>query len=205
MGNLIKLITLINLRNSNLQSVINALDNLNIEYIVSEDYKDIVKSDSIILPGVGTFESGILRLKELKMFDILRNEVLRKNKPILGICLGMQLLFESSEESPGIEGLGLISGNVVSIPSSEKYKIPRIGWAESVLSVDFLGLNKNQVVNFYYIHSYYVNPRDKKIITITSDESLTAAINQNNIYGCQFHPEKSGEQGIGIIKSFLSR
>ena len=196
------MITLINLGNSNIQSVINSLDYLNIEYLVSEDYKDIVKSDSIILPGVGTFESGILKLRELKMYDILRNEVLVKNKPILGICLGMQLLFESSEESPGIEGLGLISGNVVSIPTSEKYKIPRIGWAESILSVDFLGLNKNQVVDFYYIHSFYVNPRDKKIITITTDESLTAAINQNNIYGCQFHPEKSHTNGLTILSSF---
>jgi glutamine amidotransferase len=196
------LITLINLGNSNLQSVINSLDYLNIEYLVSEDYKDIVKSDGIILPGVGTFESGILRLRELKMYDILRNEVLVKNKPILGICLGMQLLFESSEESPGFEGLGLIGGNVISIPNSKKYKIPRIGWAESILNFDFLGLKKNQVVSFYYIHSFYVNPLDKKIITIITDENLTAAINQNNIYGCQFHPEKSHTNGLTILSRF---
>ena len=196
------MIALINLGNSNLQSVINSLDYLHIDYIVTKDYKDLAKYDSIILPGVGTFESGILRLKELKMFDVLKNEVLDKNKPILGICLGMQLLFDSSEESPGVEGLGLMGGNVESIPTSEKYNIPRIGWAESILNFDFLGLKKNQVVDLYYIHSFYVKPNDNKIISIITDEKLTAAINQNNIYGCQFHPEKSHINGLTILSRF---
>ena len=138
------MIALINLGNSNIQSVINTLDYLSISYIETDEACKLDKCDKIILPGVGSFGNGILRLKELQLFDAIKKEVVDNNKPILGICLGMQLLFESSEETTGVEGLGLVKGKVVALPLSQNYKIPRIGWADSKLNLDFLGLKKNQ-------------------------------------------------------------
>jgi len=196
------MIGLINLGNSNIQSVINALDCLEIEYFVTDNYKDLKKCNKIILPGVGSFSNGISKLKELKLFDAIKEEVVNNNKPILGICLGMQLLLESSEESSGVEGLGLIKGKVVSLPLSQNYKIPRIGWADSKLNFDFLGLKKNQNIDLYYIHSYYVKPNDLSIVAIDTDAQLTSAIKYKNIYGCQFHPEKSHTSGLNIIGAF---
>jgi imidazole glycerol-phosphate synthase subunit HisH len=196
------LIALINLGNSNIQSVINTLDYLSISYIETDEACKLDKCDKIILPGVGSFGNGILRLKELQLFDAIKKEVVDNNKPILGICLGMQLLFESSEETTGVEGLGLVKGKVVALPLSQNYKIPRIGWADSKLNLDFLGLKKNQNIDFYYVHSYYVKPNDLSIVAIDTDAQLTSAINYKNIYGCQFHPEKSHTSGLKIIKSF---
>lgn len=196
------MIALINLGNSNIQSVINTLDYLSISYIETDEACKLDKCDKIILPGVGSFGNGILRLKELQLFDAIKKEVVDNNKPILGICLGMQLLFESSEETTGVEGLGLVKGKVVALPLSQNYKIPRIGWADSKLNLDFLGLKKNQNIDFYYVHSYYVKPNDLSIVAIDTDAQLTSAINYKNIYGCQFHPEKSHTSGLKIIKSF---
>lgn len=196
------MIALINLGNSNLQSVVNALDYLSISYVITNCIHDIEKCDKIILPGVGTFSSGVLKLKELKLFDIIKKEVVSNNKPILGICLGMQLLFESSEESSGIEGLGVVKGKVISLPLSQNYKIPRIGWADSRLNFDFLGLKKGQNIDFYYIHSYYVKPNDSSVVAIDTDAQLVSAIKYKNIYGCQFHPEKSYISGLDIISAF---
>lgn len=196
------MIALINLGNSNLQSVVNALEYLNIDYMITDNYNDFDKCDKIILPGVGTFGNGISRLKELNMFDVLRKEVMVNQKPILGICLGMQMLFDSSEESAGVEGLGLVKGKVIALPLSKNYKIPRIGWSDSKVKHDFLGLKEQQVLDFYYIHSYYVQPNDFNIVIIDTDEQLTTAIQYKNIYACQFHPEKSHNNGLCILKNF---
>ena len=196
------MIALINLGNSNIQSVVNVLDHFSIKYIKTDSVDDVKKCDRIILPGVGGFGSGVSRLKELKLFDVLKEEVENNNKPILGICLGMQLLFENSEESSEAQGLGLIKGKVVSLPLSQNYKIPRIGWAESNLNFDFLGLKKNQNIDFYYIHSYYAIPDDLSIVAIDTDTQLTSAVKYKNIYGCQFHPEKSHINGLNIISAF---
>lgn len=197
------MIALINLGNSNIQSVANALDYLSISYIKTDNADDVKKCDKIILPGVGSFGNGISRLKELNLFSVIKKEVLNDNKPILGICLGMQMLFESSEESIGVEGLGLVKGKVAHLPLSQNYKIPRIGWASSKLNFDFLGLEKNQYIDFYYIHSYYVKPNDLSIVAIDTDAKLTSAIKYKNIYGCQFHPEKSHTSGLSIINAFV--
>ena len=196
------MIALINLGNSNIQSVINALNYLKIDYIETDNHEGLKKCNKIILPGVGTFDNGISKLKELDLFDTLKNEVTNNNKPILGICLGMQMLFERSEESKGIEGLGILEGEVISLNSSKNYKIPRIGWASSKLNFDFLGLKKDQNIDFYYIHSYHVKTADKSIVAINTDHQLTSAIKYKNIYGCQFHPEKSHISGLNIIESF---
>jgi imidazole glycerol-phosphate synthase subunit HisH len=196
------MIGLINLGNSNIQSVINALDFLEVDYFVTDNYKDLNKCSKIILPGVGSFSNGISRLRELKLFDGLKSEVLTENKPILGICLGMQMFFDSSEESDGIVGLGLVCGKVVRLPVSNHYKIPRIGWSDSQLCSNFLGLTKGQLIDLYYVHSFHAQPDNLNTIVIDSDSGIVSAIKYKNIYGCQFHPEKSFKSGLRILEEF---
>ncbi len=196
------MIGLINLGNSNIQSVINALDCLEIDYFVTDNYKDLKKCSKIILPGVGSFSNGISKLRKLNLFDSLKSEVLIENKPILGICLGMQMFFDSSEESNGIVGLSLVSGKVVRLPASSDYRIPRVGWADSQLCSDFLGLTKGQLIDFYYVHSFHAQPDDLNTIAINSDSGIVSAIKYKNIYGCQFHPEKSFKSGFKILEEF---
>lgn len=196
------MIGVINLGNSNLTSLTNSLNYLKIEYIIIDEASSLKLVDKIIFPGVGTFGNGVKRLKELSLFDEIIKEVTEFKKPILGICLGMQLLFEYSNETKDVKGLSLLNGNVVNLPKSTNYSIPRIGWADSNTIFDFLGLKKNDKFDFYYIHSFYVEAENKNIISIESDDCITAAVKDGNIYGCQFHPEKSHLKGLNILKSF---
>jgi len=196
------MIGVVNLGNSNIKSLTNSLDYLNIEYIIIGGPDKLNFIDKIILPGVGTFGNGVHKLKELLLFESIINEVIVNKKPILGICLGMQLLFEFSDESKGVKGLSLLKGKVINLPISGNFSVPRIGWAESVLKFDFLSLRENEKQDFYYIHSFYVKPKDEKIISIETDVGITAAIQYDNIYGCQFHPEKSHTKGLNILKAF---
>lgn len=197
------MITVINLGMSNLSSVLNALTYLELDFCVSDKKEEVAMASRIILPGVGTFGEGMNRIREKDLFETLREEVLVNGKPIMGICLGMQLLFELSEESIGVEGLGLSKGTVIKLPKSDKYTIPRIGWAGSVFKKDFLGFNKDEIADFYYIHSFYCNPINKNIVSIMDeDKNITCAIQDNNIYGCQFHPEKSHKAGLKLLKQF---
>lgn len=197
------MITVINLEISNLNSVLNALKYLEIEFCVSDKKEEIEKATHIILPGVGTFGKGMEQLKSKGLIEPIRKQAFEKKIPVMGICLGMQLLFESSEESPGAEGLGLLKGNVIKLPKSEKYTIPRIGWAESIFKQDFLGFKNGDKTDFYYIHSFYCNPSDKNVIAIVNeDDNIACAIKENKIYGCQFHPEKSHKAGLNLLKNF---
>lgn len=197
------MLVVIDLNISNLNSVLNALDFLKIDYVVSNKSDDIKKATKFILPGVGTFEAGMNALNKYDITDSLVEEVVKKGKPILGICLGMQLFFETSEESPGISGLGLLRGDVIKLPENSAYTIPRIGWAESVFEKDFLGFEKDQKADFYYIHSFYAKPKDSTVIAISSEAGLvTGAVSSNNIFGCQFHPEKSHKNGLKMITNF---
>ena len=198
-----KMITVVNLGISNLSSVLNALKYLGLDFCVSSQKEDISKSSHIILPGVGTFGEGMSQLKQKGLVDVLKDEVLNKKKPIIGICLGMQLLFETSEETVGINGLGLLAGNVIRLPKSDKYTIPRIGWAESVFTKDFLGFNKKDTADFYYIHSFYCDPVNKNITSIIDEEGkIACAVQENNVFGCQFHPEKSHKAGLRLLTQF---
>lgn len=197
------MIAVVNLEISNLTSVLNALKYLELQFCVTNIPKELSKASHIILPGVGTFGEGMKQLQAKGLIDVLREESQNNKKPILGICLGMQLMFESSEETPQTQGLCLIGGNVVKLPKNEKYTIPRIGWAESNIKKDFLGFNKDKKNDFYYIHSYYCVPENTDIIAITDeDNNITCAINDKNIYGCQFHPEKSHRAGLSLLKHF---
>lgn len=197
------MLVVINLNISNLSSVLNALDYLNLKYKVSDKKSEIKSASALILPGVGTFGAGMDALKKSHLIGTIEDEVLKKKKPILGICLGMQMFFESSEESPGAKGLSLFEGKVNKLPPSDDYTIPRIGWGESLLKRDFLALKKNDKADFYYIHSFCAEPKDKSIIAITSESSeITGAVQKDNIYGTQFHPEKSHTRGLTILKEF---
>lgn len=196
-------ISVFNLGISNLTSVLNVLDYIGVEYDLINNLDDLKKSQKLLLPGVGTFAAGIKALEQKNLIEEAQNLVINKKIPIFGICLGMQLLFEKSEESKGVAGLSFLAGEIIKIPLSPNYKNPRIGWAESEVKKDFLEIKKDQLADFYYIHDYHAVPKDLEIITITSEKnSITAAINKDNIFGCQFHPEKSHIQGINLIKAF---
>ena len=195
-------IGIINLGNSNLMSLTNSLDYLNVNYIIVNNKHELENVDRIILPGVGSFGDGVDRLSNAGLFEKIIDEVENKQKPILGICLGMQLLFESSSESIGRKGLGILKGKVAKLPESSHNKIPRIGWSSSAICADFLGLKKDENLAFYFIHSYHVKASNEAIVSIKTEENIIAAIQMNNVYGCQFHPEKSHIDGLKILKHF---
>lgn len=199
------MVIVIDLGISNLSSVTNALDYLNAEFMISSAVSDINRSSHVILPGVGTFEAGMKALKSHGLIDCLKANIIGLNKPLLGICLGMQLLFSNSEESPGIEGLSFISGNVKKLEKSPEYRIPRIGWCPSEFKRDFLCFKQGQNIDFYYIHSYMVVPSNPEVITISSGYSdpVVSGIKEGSIHAVQFHPEKSHHAGIQLLKSFL--
>ena len=192
-------IGIVNLGNSNLMSLTNSLDYLNVDYKIVNNNHELENVDKIILPGVGSFGDGVDRLSDARLFEKIIDDVVNKQKPILGICLGMQLLFESSSESIGRKGLGILKGEVVELAESSHYKIPRIGWSSSVISFDFLGLKKDEDLDFYFIHSYHVKASNETIVSIKTEENITAAIQMNNVYGCQFHPEKSYQHLLSLI------
>ena len=157
-----------------------------------------------MLPGVGSFADAMDHLKKYEL-DKAINEYVSSGKPFLGICLGLQLLFESSEESPGVEGLGLLEGKVLRIPAEEGLKIPHIGWN----SLDYP--NKGRLFKdidegsfVYFVHSYYLKAKDEGIVTATTEYGthIHASVEKDNIFACQFHPEKSSSVGLQILKNF---
>ena len=173
---------------------------------VTADPAKIDAADRIILPGVGAYEDAAAKLKESGMADIVMEQA-KAGKPLMGICLGMQLLFEKSFEYGEHEGLGLIKGNVVPIKgyAPEEYKIPHIGWN----ALQFKG-EKDPLFKYihegdhvYFVHSYYAADCDESTIAVTEyGKPLTAAVSDGKVYGCQFHPEKSGEVGLNILRAF---
>tara|TARA_B100002003_G_C14097197_1_gene527718 strand:- start:184 stop:807 length:624 start_codon:yes stop_codon:yes gene_type:complete len=193
----------------NLRSVINAFNSIGVDSFRARSRDEILASDTLVLPGVGAFGRAMEKLEELSLVTTLK-EFSASEKPVLGICLGMQLLFESSEEFGYNQGLGLIPGNVKRLPLKEKNKLPHIGWVQlekGNLSWDSTILKGHESIDVYFVHSYHVVPEQDSVITSFvdySDEKCVASVQYNNIHGCQFHPEKSSYDGLDILKNFAN-
>ena len=201
------MIAIIDYDAGNIKSVEKALLALGQEVKVTSDREKILSADKVILPGVGAFGDAMANLRESGLDEVIR-EVVKKEIPFLGICLGLQLLFESSEETPGVAGLGILKGKIVRIPEGSGLKIPHMGW--NSLNVRkgaalFKGLEKEPYV--YFVHSYYLQAKDPKIVAATAEYGVTihASVEKENVFACQFHPEKSSKTGLAILKNFLAQ
>ena len=197
------MIAIIDYDAGNLKSVEKAFLALGEECVVTRDHDSIRRADRVVLPGVGSFGTAMQQLKKYELDQVIR-EVVQEDKPFLGICLGLQLLFEGSEESDGVEGLHLLDGEIVKIPEAPGLKIPHIGWNSLDFPHEgrlFAGLKEQPYV--YFVHSYAGVDCDAFVSARTEyGAELTAAVERGNVYGTQFHPEKSGEVGLKILKAF---
>ena len=208
-----KSIVIIDCGIGNLLSIKNSISYHGLDSVVTSDPSIIERSSHIILPGVGAFPSAMQKLKSLNLIEPL-NLAKKKGKFILGICLGMQLLFSSSDEFENTKGLNLIDGNIVKLDQFEKaqnIKLPNIGWREleEEANIKDISILKNidKISQFYFVHSYALKNYNKEVKILNSSYQnirFPAVVNFNNIFGCQFHPEKSREQGLKIIKNFLN-
>ncbi len=188
----------------NLRSVEKALGFLGEESLITRDRHEVAKADKLILPGVGAFGPAMQQLKKYEI-DKMLQEATAEGKPLLGICLGLQLLFDGSEESPGAEGLHLLSGSILKIPDKEGLKIPHIGWNSLTLSHNgrlFSGIAPQTYV--YFVHSYYLKAKDEEIVMASTEYGthIHASVESGNIFACQFHPEKSSTAGLRILSNF---
>ena len=198
------MIAIIDYGAGNIQSVSKALRFIGADTVVTRDPKAILGADGAILPGVGSF--GDCR-NSLKSFgtDKTINDFVSLGKPFLGICLGLQLLFDNSEESVGVDGLKLLRGTVRRIPNTAGLKVPHIGWNSLDIKKSdgiFRGISQNPFV--YFVHSYYLDAADKSTVSATADYAVNidAAVSYKNITAVQFHPEKSGEVGLQMLRNF---
>ena len=188
----------------NIKSVEKAFGAIGQETVFTRDFREIEKADKVVLPGVGSFGSAMNQLHKYHLHKATTEEV-DSDKPFLGICLGLQLLFESSDESPEVDGLGILRGQVKRIPDTYGLKIPHIGWNSLDLSGDgrlFKGLESNPYV--YFVHSYYLQAHDADIVKATSEYGVKihASVESGNVFACQFHPEKSSDTGLKILQNF---
>jgi glutamine amidotransferase len=190
----------------NIRSVEKALQALGEETIVTRSREQILKADRVILPGVGAFGDAMEKIRGYGLEEVIR-EVIAAHTPFLGICLGLQLLFERSEESRGVKGLGILKGEILRIPEKADLKIPHIGWNSLTFPNQgrlFTGIPENSYV--YFVHSYYLKAAEEKIVTAATEYGtvIHASVEKDNIFACQFHPEKSSETGLAILKNFIS-
>ena len=190
----------------NIRSVEKALQLLGEEVIITRDPEKILAADRVILPGVGAFGDAMEKLHAYQLVDVIR-QVVKRGTPFLGICLGLQLLFERSEESPGVEGLGILKGEILRIPDAEGVKIPHIGWNSLQFPNRgrlFEGIEEDSYV--YFVHSYYLRAQEASIVTAVTEygTGIHASVEKDNVFACQFHPEKSSSVGLMILKNFLS-
>ncbi len=190
----------------NLRSVEKALVSLGEEVIVSRDSSEILQADKVILPGVGSFGDSMNNLDKFGLVDTIK-KVAANGTPFLGICLGLQLLFKESDETPGAEGLDILPGKILKIPAKEGFKIPHMGWNSLDIKPGarlFKGLEGNPYV--YFVHSYYLKAADESIVAATTEYTthIDASVERGNVFACQFHPEKSSDVGLKILKNFAS-
>ena len=198
------MIAIIDYDAGNIKSVEKAMQLLGQEVIITRDRETIMNADKVILPGVGAFGDAMSKLRQYGLDEVIR-DVTAKGTPFLGICLGLQLLFERSDETPGVEGLGILKGEILRIPDKEGLKIPHMGWNSLEVKPGaklFKGLSDNPYV--YFVHSYYLKADDEAIVAASTEYSthIHASVEKDNVFACQFHPEKSSETGLRILKNF---
>lgn len=200
------MIAIIDYDAGNLRSVEKALLALGEQPVITRDAEILLSADKVILPGVGSFGDAMGRLRQYGLVDVI-HQIVDKGIPFLGICLGLQLMFERSDESEGVEGLGLLSGEILKIPDCEGLKIPHMGWNSLNIrdgSRLFAGIPDQSYV--YFVHSYYLKAADENIVAASTKYSthIHAAVESGNVYACQFHPEKSSDVGLQILKNFIA-
>ena len=189
----------------NIRSVEKALLLLGQEVRITQDAGEILSADKVILPGVGAFGDAMDNIRKRGLEPVIR-QVVDKGTPFVGICLGLHLLFERSEEAPGVKGLGLLKGEILKIPEKEGMKIPHMGWNSLHLEHDgklFRGIEEQAYV--YFVHSYYLKAEDENIVKASTEycTHIHASVEKGNIFACQFHPEKSSDVGLHILKNFI--
>ena len=189
----------------NIRSVEKALAAIGEEAVVTRDAEELLKAERVILPGVGSFGDAMRKLEEFQLTEVIR-EIVRRGTPFLGICLGLQLLFEESEESPGVKGLGILPGKILRIPDNEGLKVPHMGWNSLDFPREgklFAGIKEGSYV--YFVHSYYLKAAKEDIVTATADYGVKvhASVEAGNVFACQFHPEKSSDVGLAILHNFV--
>lgn len=199
------MIAIIDYDAGNIKSVEKALQKLGQEVVITRDAETILAADKVILPGVGAFGDAMENLRKYQLDKVIY-QVVEKNIPFLGICLGLQLLFEKSDESKGVEGLGILKGEICKIPDQEGLKIPHMGWNSLYLQNEgrlFQNLEENAYV--YFVHSYYLKAEEEGIVKATTEYSthIHASVEKGNVFACQFHPEKSGDVGMQILRNFV--
>lgn len=199
------MIAIIDYDAGNIKSVEKAMLLLGQEVSITGDREEILKADKVILPGVGAFGDAMENLRRTGLDRVIR-ETVDKGTPFLGICLGLQLLFERSDEAPGVDGLGILKGEIVRIPEADGLKIPHMGWNSLHLEHDgrlFRGIREGEYV--YFVHSYYLKAEDENIVKASTEYGvhIHASVEQDNVFACQFHPEKSSDAGIRILKNFV--
>ena len=199
------MIAIIDYDAGNIKSVEKALQKLGQEVIITRDPEEILNADKVILPGVGAFGDAMANLRKYHLDQVIY-QVVERNIPFLGICLGLQLLFEKSDETKGVAGLGILKGEICRIPDGENLKIPHMGWNSLHLQNNgrlFRGIKEDAYV--YFVHSYYLKAEDEEIVKATTEYGthIHASVEQGNVFACQFHPEKSSDVGLQILKNFV--
>lgn len=199
------MIAIIDYDAGNIRSVEKALIYLGEEVCVTRDSNTIMNADQVILPGVGSFGDAMGKLKKYGLIPVIQDAVASKI-PFLGICLGLQLLFENSEECPNVNGLGILKGRILRIPSSDGLKVPHIGWNSLSFPNEgrlYKGIKENSYV--YFVHSYYLHAEDRSIVTAQTEygTAIDASVEKSNVFACQFHPEKSSDVGLQILQNFI--
>lgn len=200
------MIAIIDYDAGNVKSVEKALQFLGQEAVLTRDKAILLSADKVILPGVGAFGNAMEKLQQYGLVDVI-HQIVEKGTPFLGICLGLQLMFESSEETPGVKGLGLLKGRIVRIPEKDGLKVPHIGWNDLQFpkkSRLFRGFEGGEYV--YFVHSYYLQAEEESDVAATTEYgvSIHAAVEHDNVYACQFHPEKSADVGLKILANFVA-